>query len=99
MVHVINSRICVSGTIQIVILIGLLHAASASSSDISELKGFISSFDDPKITVQDLAFYLVTHNYDAAPRDGYVELKLDGESYRLVPNGNAPGLCDISTSS
>jgi hypothetical protein len=98
MVHVINSRIWVSGIIQIVILIGLLHVASASSSDISELKGFISSFDDPKMTVQDLAFYLVTHNYDAAPRDGYVELKLDGEICRLVPNGNAPGLCDISTS-
>jgi hypothetical protein len=98
MVHVINSRIWVSGIIRIIILIGLLHAASASSSDITELRGFISSFDDPKITVQDLAFYLVTHNYDAAPRDGYVELKLDGEICRLVPNGNAPGLCDISTS-
>ena len=97
MVHVINSRIWVSRTIQIVILIGLLHIASASSGDISELRGFISSFDDPKMTVQDLAFYLVTHNYDAAPRDGYVELKLDGETCRLVPNGDAPGLCDIST--
>ncbi len=97
MVHVINSRIWVSRTIQIVILMGLLlHAASASSSDISTLRGFISSFDDPKMTVQDLAFYLVTHNYDAAPRDGYVELKLNGEACRLVPNGNAPGLCDIS---
>jgi len=97
MVQVINSRIWVSGIIQIVILIGLLHAASASSSDLSELRGYISSFDDPKMTVQDLAFYLVTHNYDAAPRDGYVELKLDGETCRLVPNGDAPGLCDIST--
>ncbi len=96
MVHVINSRIWVSRTIQIVILIGLLHIASASSGDISELRGFISSFDDPKMTVQDLAFYLVTHNYDASPRDGYAELRLDGESYRLVPNGKAPGLCNIS---
>ena len=48
------------------------------------------------MSVQDLAFYLVTHNYDAAPRGGYVELQLDGVSYRLVPNGNKPGLCDIS---
>jgi hypothetical protein len=30
------------------------------------------------------------------PGDGYEELQLDGESYRLVPNGNAPGVCDIS---
>ena len=60
------------------------------------MRGLVFSFDDPKMTVQDLAFYLVTHNYDASPRDDYVELKFDGESYRLIPNGNAPGLCDIS---
>ena len=94
--HMINSKIRVIGTIWIVILIGSLLNASASGSDLSELRGLTSSFEDPKMTVQDLAFYLVTHNYDAEPRDGYVELQLDGESYRLVPNGNAPGLCDIS---
>ena len=48
------------------------------------------------MTVQELAYYLVIHNYDAAPRDDYVELQLDGENYRLTPNGNTPGLCDIS---
>ena len=97
MARVINSKIWVIFIIPIFLLIGLLHTALASGNDISELRERILSFEDSKITVQDLAFYLVTHNYDALPRDGYVELQLDGESYRLVPNGNAPGVCDISS--
>ena len=97
MARVINSKIRVRFIIPIFILIGLLHAALASGNDISELRERLFSFEDSKITVQDLAFYLVTHNYDALPRDGYVELQLDGQSYRLVPNGNAPGVCDISS--
>jgi hypothetical protein len=96
MARVINSKIWVRFIISIFIFIGLLHTAFASGNDISELRERILSFEDSKITVQDLAFYLVTHNYDAVPRDGYVELELDGESYRLVPNGKAPGVCDIS---
>ena len=96
MAHMINSKVWVRFIIPIFILIGLLHTALASGNDISVLRASVLSFEDSKMTVQDLAFYLVTHNYDAIPRDGYVELQLDGESYRLVPNGNAPGVCDIS---
>ncbi len=82
--------------IQVSIFVGLLQIASASGNDLSELKTRISSFEDPKITVQDLAFYLVTHNYDAAPGDGCVELRMNDMKYRLIPNGNKPGLCEIS---
>jgi hypothetical protein len=96
MAHMINSKVWMRFIILIFILIGLLHTALALGNDISELRERLFSFEDTKITIQDLAFYLVTHNYDAVPRDGYVELLLDGESYRLVPNGNAPGVCDIS---
>jgi hypothetical protein len=96
MARVINSKVWIRFIILIFILIGLLHTALALGNDISELRERLFSFEDSKITVQDLAFYIVTHNYDAVPRDGYVELQLDGESYRLVPNGNAPGVCDIS---
>jgi len=96
MACVINSKIWVRSIIQIFVLIGLLHIAQASGNDISELRERISSYEDSKVTVQDLAFYLVTHNYDAIPRDGYVELQLGGEDFSLVPNWNAPGLCDIS---
>lgn len=95
MIRVINSKVWIR-IIQIIILIGIVHTASASGNDIFELRGLLSSFEDPKITVQDLAYYLITHNYDAVPKDDYVELQLDGECYRLVPNGNAPDICDIS---
>ena len=95
MARVINSKIWVRFIIPIFVLTGLLHTALASGNDISELRERLFSFEDSKITIQDLAFYLVTHNYDALPRDGYVELQLDGQSYRLVPNGNAPEVCDI----
>jgi hypothetical protein len=44
---------------------------------------------------QDLAFFLATHNYNAVPRDGYVELNLNGTIYKLIPNSKKPGLCDI----
>lgn len=77
------------------ILIGLLHFASASENDISELKMLISSFDDPKITAQDLAFFLLTHNFNAKPMGDHVELDLNGAIYKLIPNRDKPGLCDI----
>jgi len=73
-----------------------MSLVSASNDSLSSLNSLISGFDDPSMGVRDLAFYLVTHNYDARPGDGFVELQLDGESYKLVPNGNAPGVCDIS---
>jgi hypothetical protein len=76
--------------------IEVLYPASASVNDINELEKQISSFDDPKITVQDLAFYLMTHNFDAKPMGNCVELNLHGTIYKLVPNGKKPGLCDIS---
>ncbi len=91
----INLKAWAKNTIRIIVLIGLLHIASASENSISELKHQISSFDDPLITVEDLAFYLVTHSYDARPKEGYAELKLNGSIYKLIPNGSKQGLCDI----
>lgn len=67
-----------------------LNAASASSDDISNLKKLISSSNDPKMNTQDLAYFLATHNYDAIPKNGCVELKLDGQAYKLTPNGDKP---------
>jgi hypothetical protein len=48
-------EICVT----ILILAGMMLAmpASASSSSLSDLKTQISSFDDSRMNVQDLAFY------------------------------------------
>jgi hypothetical protein len=47
------------------------------------------------MNAQDLAFFLATHNYNAMPRDGY-ELNLNCIIYKLIPNSEKPGLCDIA---
>ena len=72
-----------------------LPTASASSPSLSDLKSIVSSFDDPRMDAQDLAFYLATHGIDATPKGGYVEVILDGDIYKLTPNGVAPGLASI----
>ena len=73
--------------------------ASAESDDLYSLRNLIMSFEDSRICSTDLAFFLATHNYTAVPRDDHVDLFLNGEIYRLVPNGNSPGLCDIEIQS
>ena len=78
-----------------IIAVGL-NTASASSEDISDLKKLISVNEDSRMNSQDLAFFLVTHNYSAVPKDGYVNIDVDGKIYKLVPNGDNPGLCDIA---
>jgi len=82
--------------ILILIFTGLLLTACASAKDASELNQLIFSFEDPRMTAEDLAFYLVSHNYDAKPVGGYVELQQNGKKYKLIPNGDKPGLCDLS---
>ena len=96
MAQIINQTIRIIFVILIITLAGLLQTASASGDDISELRDRIFSFDDPRITVQDLAFFLLTHNFDVKPMGDYVELNLNGTIYKLIPNGDKPGLCDIS---
>jgi len=78
------------------ILMAFMNTASAMGEDISDLKKLISGNEDTRMNSQDLAFFLATHNYDAVPRGGYVELNLNGTIYRLIPNGVKEGLCDIS---
>ena len=77
------------------ILMAVTNTASAVGEDISDLKKLISGNEDTRMDSQDLAFFLATHDYNAAPRDGYVELNLNGTIYKLIPNSEKPGLCDI----
>jgi len=74
----------------------VLPAASASSTTISDLEFRISAFDDPRMNARDLAFYLATHGINATPRGSFVEVDLDGDVYKLTPNGSDPGLCSIA---
>jgi len=70
-------------------------AVSASSGTLDELRSVISSFDDPHMDTNDLAFYLVTHGFDAMPKSSYVEVRLGEKICKLAPNGSAPGLSNI----
>jgi hypothetical protein len=79
-----------------VVIILALPTVSASSASLSDLKSSISGFDDPRMNVEDLAFYLATHGFDAAPGNGNVEVELSGKVYKLIPNGSAPGLASIT---
>jgi len=56
----------------------------------------ISSYEDIGMTVQDLAFFLATHGYDATPERSYVSVKLSGGNMAyLTPNGGNPRLADL----
>lgn len=87
-------EICAIGIISIAIMLAL-PTVSASYDSLSDLRSMISGFDDPYMNSEDLAFYLATHNFDATPKGGYVEVNLAGNVYKLTPNGSAPGLCSI----
>lgn len=69
---------------------------SAVKDTLTDLKSAISSFDDPHMDADDLAFYLATHDFDAKPKGSYVEVGLGDKTCKLTPNGSAPGLCTIS---
>jgi len=78
------------------ILMISLNGASAQGENISDLKKLISSNEDTRMNSQDLAFFLATHNYNAEPKDSYVELDLNGKICKLIPNGEKSGLCDLA---
>jgi hypothetical protein len=69
---------------------------ASGEAEFKELSKLISQNEDVRITAYDLAFFLATHDYDATPKDGYVQVKMDGIIYKVVPNGANPGLADIS---
>lgn len=72
---------------------------SSAVADKSELMKLITESEDPHINVNDLAFLLVTHDFDAIPKNDFVEVRLDKTVYKLVPNGPYPGLANMTTGS
>ena len=73
----------------------MLVPVSASNASLSDLKSTVTAFEDAHMNADDLAFYLATHNFDARPNGGQVEVNLGGSICKLTPNGSAPGLCSI----
>lgn len=64
-------------------------------ADSTELSKLISQSGDTNTIPNDLAFFLATHNYNAAPKNGYVQAKISDTSYKVVPGGSQPGLSDL----
>jgi hypothetical protein len=58
---------------------------ASGTADNTGLLKLISRNEDPHMTLNDLAFFLASHNFDATPKDDYVEVKLDGLVYKAVP--------------
>ena len=90
-------RQIVPSLLAFLVFIAFAPASYASGvAESAELSKLISQNEDTHITPNDLAFFLAAHNYDATPKDDYVQVKIDGTIYKVVPNGANPGLADLS---
>lgn len=71
------------------------NSVSGAVAENHNLKEGISQYQDTHMTVEDLAFFLATHNYNATLKDGYVQVIVDGTIYKAVPN-SATGLAELT---
>jgi hypothetical protein len=69
---------------------------ASGASQCAQLSELISQNEDVRMTAEDLAFFLAMHNYDATPKEGFVQVKMDGTVCNLMPNGAAPGFADLT---
>ena len=60
-----------------------------------DLTNVTSQYHDTHMTVKDLAFFLATHNYNAMPKEGYVQVIVEGTIYEAVPNSTT-GLAELT---
>jgi hypothetical protein len=60
-----------------------------------DLTDLITQYHDTHMTVVDLAFFLATHNYNATPKESYVQVLVDGTIYMAVPNSTT-GLAELT---
>ena len=76
----------------------LFVSADPSFGVVAEDRGLteiVSHYYDTHMTVEDLAFFLATHNYNATPKESYVQVAINGTIYKAVPN-SATGLAELS---
>ncbi len=67
----------------------------AHGGDENDLWLMLSSYEDIGVTIKDLAFFLVTHGFDASPMETHVVVRLSGGEVYLTPNGASPRLADL----
>jgi hypothetical protein len=76
----------------------ILYSPACRASEENDLWLLLSSYEDIGITTKDLAFFLVTHGYNAEPatNQSYVTVKLkNGNEVYITPNGASPRLGDL----
>lgn len=88
-------RIALAATLLAILPLTNALAADDSYEDLAML---ITSNEDDRMDAQDLAFLLVTHNFDATPKGDHVEVKIGNSVYSLTPNASKPGLAEIKAS-
>jgi hypothetical protein len=72
-----------------------LSGFCAAVDDIAQLMSICNGYEDPHMDFYDLAFFLAVHGYNVVPAQDCVELNQNGTIYRLIPNGEEPGLCTV----
>ena len=79
----------------IILMLLILYSPACRASEEYDLWLLLSSYEDIGITTKDLAFFLVTHGYNAEPAttQSYVTVKLkNGNEVYITPNGASPRL-------
>ena len=85
------TRQIVPSLLAALIFIAFEPASYASGvAESTELSKLISQNEDTHTTPNDLAFFLATHNYDATPKDGYVQVRSMIQSIRACPTASNP---------
>jgi len=74
----------------------LTMTLSADAVDDPTLLKLVYQNEDSQIGSRDLAFFLVTHDFDATPYEDHVEVKMGRSVYQLVPNGRYAGLANVT---
>jgi hypothetical protein len=92
MMRQIESYLIVALTCAVIVTACPAFGAVAENQNLKEV---ISQCHDNHMTVEDLAFFLATHNYNATPKDGYVQVTIDGTIYRAIPNSTT-GLAELT---
>ena len=83
------------GYVLVLVFLMLCLPASQATEE-NDLWLLLSSYEDFGIVVNDLAFFLVTHGYNAQPVESYVTVTFtDGKEVYLTPNGASPRLADL----
>ena len=98
-------KMCIYNNVYIITIIFILlisqsvTSLSSEAADNSALMKLIDQNEDPRMGVKDLAFFLVTHDFDASPKKDHVEVQIDDTLYVLVPNGQSSGLANVTVAS